>query len=131
MAYRVGVAQNMVNKLNTKGCDVVVMLSHCGTAEEVELAAAVNGIDVIVGGHSHDLNYPPIMVNGTIIVQAGEENDHLGCLELEYAGGNVSVRNATAIPMDASIPTDPAVDSALAIYKTSLDNKSSDVMECR
>ena len=68
------------------------------------------------------------MVNGTIIVQAGEENDHLGCLELEYAGGKVSVRNATAIPMDASIPTDPAVDSALAIYKTSLDNEASDVM---
>jgi len=118
---RATVAQNMVNALRAQGCDVVVALSHSGTSEETELAAAVTGIDVIVGGHSHDLEYPPIMVGDTIIVQAGSYTNYLGELELEYAGGKVTVRNATAIRMDDSIPTDPGVDAALAAYKTRLD----------
>jgi 5'-nucleotidase/UDP-sugar diphosphatase len=125
---RAVVAQNMVNTLRADGCDVVVALSHCGTTEEKDLAGAVTGIDVIVGGHSHDLNYPPIMVGDTIIVQAGDYTRYLGDLELEYAGGKVSVRNATAIPMDDSIPTDPATDTALANYQDDLDTMVSAVM---
>ena len=120
---RVIVAQNMVNTLRGAGCDVVVALSHSGTTEEENLAKFVTGIDVIVGGHSHDLNYPPMVAgtSGTIIVQAGSYTGYLGDLELEYAGGKVSVRNAAAIPMDRNVPTDPGVDAAIAAYKAALD----------
>jgi 5'-nucleotidase / UDP-sugar diphosphatase len=121
---RVIVAQNMVNTLKDPAignCDVVVALSHSGTTEEENLAKFVTGIDVIVGGHSHDLNYPPILVGDTIIVQAGSYTSHLGVLELEYAGGKVSLRNANAIRMDDSIPTVPAIDGFLANYKAGLD----------
>jgi 5'-nucleotidase/UDP-sugar diphosphatase len=118
---RAVVAQNMVNTLRADGCDVVVALSHSGTSEEENLASSVTGIDVIVGGHSHDLNYPPIMVGDTIIVQAGAYTRYLGELELEYAGGKVSVRNATAIPINDSIPTDPAIDTDIQDYIDDLD----------
>ncbi len=119
---RVNVAQDMVNTLRTdKDCDVVVALTHCGTGEEKMLAQFVNGIDVIVGGHSHDLNYPPISVGGTTIVQAGSYGRYLGVLELEHTGGKVSVRAATAIPMDESIPTDPGIDAAIAAYTGALN----------
>ncbi|MEW6555683.1 MAG: 5'-nucleotidase C-terminal domain-containing protein [Actinomycetota bacterium] len=118
---RVNVAQNMVNTLRADGCDVVVALTHCGTSEEEMLAQFVNGIDVIVGGHSHDLNYPPIVVGDTTIVQAGSYGRYLGELELEYAGGKVSVRNATAIPIDENIPTVPAIDAAIANYVAALN----------
>jgi 5'-nucleotidase / UDP-sugar diphosphatase len=115
---RVIVAQNMVDKLRTAGCDVVVALSHSGTYEETNLANFVSGIDVIVGGHTHELDYPPVIAGpgGTIIVQAGAYTRYLGELELEYAGGKVSIRNATAIPIDDTIPTDPTVDAAIQAY---------------
>ncbi len=118
---RVIVAQNTVNTLRAAGCEVVVALSHCGTTEEENLAKFVTGIDVIVGGHSHDLNYPVNIINDTVIVQAGSYTRYLGNLELEYAGGKVSVVNAQAIPIDQDIPTDPAVDAAIAAYKAALD----------
>jgi len=112
---RAAVAQQMVDVLTGEdiGCDVVIALSHSGTSEETQLAAFVPGIDVIIGGHSHDLNYPPIMVGDTIVVQAGAYTQYLGELELEYAGGKVSVRNANAIKIDESIPTVPAIDALI------------------
>ena len=40
---------------NEKGCDLVMCLSHLGYSEDVEVAAKVRNVDVIVGGHSHTL----------------------------------------------------------------------------
>ncbi|WP_287155675.1 5'-nucleotidase C-terminal domain-containing protein [Candidatus Solincola tengchongensis] len=118
---RVLVAQNMVNTLRAQGCQVVVALSHSGTREETELPKWVTGIDVIVGGHSHDLNYPPITVGNTIIVQAGAYTSHLGVLELEYDGSKVSVRSAQAIEMNDSVVVHPGVEAAINAYKAALN----------
>lgn len=58
----IDVAQSIADSLRTIGCDVVVCLSHLGTygkASEdvcdVQLAKATRGIDVIIGGHTHQL----------------------------------------------------------------------------
>ena len=118
---RVIKSQTMVNTLRAAGCDVVIALSHSGTFEEENLASFVEGIDVIVGGHTHELEYPPVMVGDTIIVQAGAYTRYLGELELEYAGGKVSVRNAQAIPIDQNIPTDPAMDAGIQAYIAGLN----------
>ena len=40
---------------NEKDCDMVICLSHLGYKEDMELAAAVRNVDIIVGGHSHTL----------------------------------------------------------------------------
>lgn len=40
---------------NEKGCDIVMCLSHLGYSEDVEVAAQIRNVDVIVGGHSHTL----------------------------------------------------------------------------
>jgi len=114
--YRAIKSQTMVNTLRAAGCDIVVALSHSGTSEEEQIAAFVDGIDVIVGGHTHELTYPPVTVGDTTIVQAGAYTRYLGELELEYAGGKVSVRNANAIPIDDSIPTDPTMDAVIQAY---------------
>jgi 5'-nucleotidase/UDP-sugar diphosphatase len=116
-------SQQMVDTLRAAGCDVVVALTHSGITEDIELAKFVNGIDVIVGGHSHDLVYPPVIegASETIIVQAKSYTEYLGVLELEYAGGKVSIRNANAIKMDENVPTDPTMDAAIANFKAILD----------
>ncbi|WP_458010954.1 DUF5719 family protein [Candidatus Solincola sp.] len=119
---RVLVAQEMVNTLRAQGCQVVIALSHSGTREETELPKWVTGIDVIVGGHSHDLNYPPITVGNTIIVQAGSYTSHLGVLELEYDGSKVSVRSAQAIEMNDDVPVHPEVEAAISAYKAGLNS---------
>jgi 2',3'-cyclic-nucleotide 2'-phosphodiesterase (5'-nucleotidase family) len=68
---------------------VVVILSHLGYSADRDLAARVAGIDVIVGGHSHTRLDLPALVNGTLIVQAGEHAEDLGVLDLDVEEGRI------------------------------------------
>lgn len=78
-------------ELKAEGCAVVICLSHLGKAWDVQGLTAVPGIDVIVGGHSHDALARPIVVGNKIIVQAGEFGKHLGELKISVSGGVVSL----------------------------------------
>jgi 2',3'-cyclic-nucleotide 2'-phosphodiesterase (5'-nucleotidase family) len=71
--------------------DLVVVLSHLGHDGDLALAQAVDGIDVIIGGHSHIYLERPKVVNDTIILQAGAKGQVLGRLELtvDLATGEV------------------------------------------
>ena len=80
-------------------------LSHIGYDDnpavdnDRNLAAEVDGIDVIVGGHSHTQLAEPVVVdkdeNGiekepTVIVQAYQYNDYLGTVDVEFdENGNI------------------------------------------
>ncbi|WP_413113311.1 bifunctional metallophosphatase/5'-nucleotidase [Thaumasiovibrio sp. DFM-14] len=48
-------AQALVNTLKEKGIPNIIALTHLGLARDIRIAENVNGIDVIVGGHSHSL----------------------------------------------------------------------------
>jgi 5'-nucleotidase/UDP-sugar diphosphatase len=63
-------------------CDIIVVLSHLGFAGDMELAKKVNGIDLIVGGHSHTKLEKPVFVGMTTIVQAYEHGKALGVVKV-------------------------------------------------
>ena len=46
---------------NEKKCDMVIVLSHIGYEEDLEMVKDIRGVDIIIGGHSHtfvkDLEY--------------------------------------------------------------------------
>ncbi|WIH24886.1 bifunctional metallophosphatase/5'-nucleotidase [Photobacterium damselae] len=103
------VAQNTVNLLQTKGIDNIIALTHIGNASDIKLAKEVNGIDLIVGGHSHTLLgdftdlglsnngiYAQEVINpngttDTCIVQAGEYSQAIGRLQVSFdENGNVT-----------------------------------------
>ena len=65
-----------------KASDVVVLLSHQGTAVDRKLARELPGVDLIVGGHSHDRIAPPEKVNDTWIVQALSDGAAVGELHI-------------------------------------------------
>ena len=62
--------------------DLLVVLSHVGHEEELELAAEVEGIDIIIGGHSHTLLEEPAWVGTTLVTQAHHSLKQLGWLYL-------------------------------------------------
>ena len=70
--------------------DVIVVVSHQGTAVDSVLAANVPGIDIIIGGHSHDRIAPPRRVADTWIVQALSDASALGELTVRVADGRVA-----------------------------------------
>ncbi|MTH54963.1 hypothetical protein GKZ89_16290 [Bacillus mangrovi] len=86
-------AEKAVAKLEAKGVNKIVALTHIGFEDgggdnDVTLAKEVEGLDVIVGGHSHtQLNAPVVDETGeepTLIVQAYQYSDFLGQLDVEF-----------------------------------------------
>jgi 5'-nucleotidase len=70
-------------------CDIVICLSHVGTMYDKMALAAVPGIDIILGGHSHDVfEEPYIAPSGTIVVEGGEYGLFLGELTVRINGEN-------------------------------------------
>jgi len=101
------VAGMQAGALKAEGCEVVVCLSHLGTLYDLMgLADNVPGIDVIVGGHSHEVYDQAIVRNGKIVVHAGQFGMFLGELTLEVADGAVSLVSWIAHPVDDRIKPD-------------------------
>lgn len=91
-----------------EGPSLIVCLSHTGTdggkGEDYELAKAVDGIDVIISGHTHSTLEQPIEVNGTLIVSCGEYTTTLGVLELKLDdAGAVTDYNYRLVPVDETV----------------------------
>lgn len=86
--------QKEIDDLKSKGINKVIVLSHAGYADDVKIAKSVEGIDVIIGGHTHDLIkdikegknlfYSKKTGEPTIITQAGKNGDYFGVLNLEF-----------------------------------------------
>ena len=67
--------------------------------DDVRLAKAVPGIDVVIGGHSHTELQEAIIVNGrTPVVQTGKEGENLGELVVSIDGNTLTVESYSAPP---------------------------------
>ncbi len=78
-------AKAQISQMKKEGAELVVVLSHLGFESDKKLAKSVEGIDVIVGGHSHTEIMEPVKVGNTYIVQAGTQGDNLGKIDLKIA----------------------------------------------
>lgn len=45
--------QHYIDMLQLQGVSKIILLTHLGFERDLQLAAALNGVDVVVGGHSH------------------------------------------------------------------------------
>ncbi|QCJ44152.1 hypothetical protein FAY30_20830 [Bacillus sp. S3] len=80
-------AKATVASLQGQGVNKIVVLSHLGYGPDQNLATAVDGIDVIVGGHTHTKLDKPVLVEKaepTVIVQANEYLKFLGVLNVSF-----------------------------------------------
>ncbi len=85
--------QQEINNLKTQGVDKIILLSHLGLERDKQVGRNTDGIDVIIGGHTHELlegikenenliyskNGEPI-----IITEAGKDGKHFGELNLTF-----------------------------------------------
>ncbi len=104
-------AQKMVNKLkNEEKVDLVVVLSHNGLEVDRKFASLINGIDIIVGGHTHDILPAPQIINNTIIVQAGTHGKFVGRIDLNVRNKRIVDYDHKLIPIVTNwIKPDPEI----------------------
>ena len=112
--------------LDTYGTEpLIICLSHGGTSdgegEDFELAKAVNGIDLIVSGHTHTTLSEPILVNGTYIVSAAEYGKNLGVVNLGFESGAVTLKDYKLIPVDENVADDAEIAALVESYKAEVE----------
>ena len=103
--------QKLVSEARDRGhADLVVLLSHNGISVDLKLASRVSGLDVILGGHTHDALVEPLRVGRTLVVNSGSHGKFLSRLDLDVRGRRVVAFRYRLIPvLAASLPEDPGM----------------------
>ena len=122
--------QMLVNELRAdRKVDVVVVLSHNGLSTDVKLASRVAGIDVVLGGHTHDALHAPIAVGRTLVVNSGAHGKFLSRLDLDVRGGAVAGYRYRLVPVLSNyLPEDGAMASLIGRIRAPHERKLSEVL---
>lgn len=102
-------AKKFVPELRKKS-DVLIAVTHMGhypdenhgphSPGDVTLARQVDGIHLIVGGHTQKPLFEPDVQNGAIIVQAFEWGKYVGKVDLEFKDGTLTLKKSELIPVN-------------------------------
>lgn len=118
-----------VATLTAEGVTKIIALTHVGLPKDLEIAAAVPGLDAVVGGHSHTYlsasdpdragAYPTFasQEDGTLVpvVQAYAYSKYVGHLELNFDdAGNLTYASGDTILLDASVEEDAEIVARVA-----------------
>jgi S-sulfosulfanyl-L-cysteine sulfohydrolase len=122
--------QKQIDDARAKGAQAVVLLSHNGMDVDLKLASRVTGLDVILGGHTHDGVPKPVWVKNaggqTLVTNAGSNGKFLGVLDLDVQGKKVVNVHYRLLPVFANLlPADKAmaalIDKVRAPYAAKLN----------
>ncbi|MGD6960996.1 bifunctional metallophosphatase/5'-nucleotidase [Fictibacillus phosphorivorans] len=129
-------ASKEVKLLQLLGVNKIVAITHLGYDDnptydnDLELAKHVDGIDVIVGGHSHTQLNEPVVVSldekgkkksPTVIVQAYQYNEYLGSLDVTFDKKGKVVSQAGQLIKIADKTADPDAAQLLTKYSSKID----------
>lgn len=112
-------AKKQVKELKEKGADIIVALSHIGIDESSEVvstmvAEQVDGIDIIIDGHSHsELSEGITTENGTLIASTGEYENNLGKVVLTIDRNSKNIVNKESSLISKSETADIEADKAV------------------
>ncbi len=123
--------QDYVDDLkNNDGADLVIVLSHGGvetdgTGDDADLAADVEGIDIIASGHFHTATHDAFVKgdSNTIIFSPGSYGEWISRLDITYNDtlDRIVGYEWTLIPIDDTIPGDPVVQGIVEGYHTAMN----------
>jgi len=137
------IVQSNVEELTKEGANKIIVLSHIGYQADLELARAVTGVDIIVGGHTHTLlsnydtraadAYPAEVKNPedktVLVVQAGENLEYIGRLDVEFdPNGELVQWKGDAVRLFHYITPDPSVSALVETLYTPIEALTSEVI---
>jgi len=125
-----------VAELQDLDVDIIVALSHCGLNKDKEIAAAVDGIDIVVGGHTHSLlsntdpdaegPYPVVVEspsgNNVLVVTAKCWGQYLGAIDVSFDENGVPVEwTGEPVLLDSGVAEDPEVKAVVDEMNTEVE----------
>ncbi len=123
-------ARAVVEQIESKEeADLIVCISHSGTSANPEasedeiLAESVDGIDLIISGHSHTEFSQPIIKGDTVIASCGQYNEKLGAVTFVKKGDDYQLDDYELIPLDNKIKENKKTADAVNKFKKLADRK--------
>ena len=114
-------------RLREQGADLVVLLSHLGYPQDIELLGRVQGIDLCLSGHTHNRIRSPQKIGNAYIIQSGAMASSIGFLRLTVENKAVVNVEHEYVTLDKSVPQDRGMlaqlrrDPVLKQYRDYLD----------
>ncbi|MEM8957879.1 MAG: thiosulfohydrolase SoxB [Pseudomonadota bacterium] len=93
----------VVQEVRDAGADAVVLLSHNGFDVDRKLAGRVDGIDVILTGHTHDALPEPVQVGNTLLIASGSNGKFVSRVDLDVRDGGVQAVRHKLIPIFSDV----------------------------
>lgn len=120
--------QSEVLRLRTEShVDLVFVITHQNTDEDLSILGNVEGVDVIIGGHTEGFDglyaqgltepVEPLIRPGAVYVKTHRQGRTIGRLDLTIENGSVIEVRAQNIPVSTSVPTEPKVQQLLVEYR--------------
>ncbi|MGC4378746.1 bifunctional UDP-sugar hydrolase/5'-nucleotidase [Fictibacillus sp. Mic-4] len=106
-----------------KNADLVIVLSHLGLNEDKRLAQEVEGIDMILGAHTHHELKKGLIINKTFIAQTGKYGNNLGSIKVDYhpLTKNIIHIEADLIPANTLEPDEGTSELIMSLEKKGRD----------
>jgi 2',3'-cyclic-nucleotide 2'-phosphodiesterase/3'-nucleotidase/5'-nucleotidase len=130
----VAAAGEAVAQLQEQGITKIIALTHQGWQDDLELAAAVEGIDIIIGAHSATLpeNYPAVISAHdapTLVVHGGDYHEYLGRLDVVFdKSGVLKSWQGELVKIDDTIAEDAAIAAVLTVLQQPISEMMTDVV---
>ncbi len=90
--------------------DLIVFISHAGYGMDQKFSQRVDGIDVMVSGHTHNPVFEPVVYNDTFVYESGAHGEYVSSLDLEIEDGEIKSYNYRLVKVQQdNVPADPEI----------------------
>ena len=104
----------IIQQVKKEGANLVILLSHNGFPQDVEMLLHVPGVDICLSAHTHNRLYEAVKINDTIIIQCGCHGSFLGHLKLNIEQKKIVNYNYKLITIDATVKPNEDIENLVA-----------------
>lgn len=102
-----------VNEVKNLGANLVILLSHNGYPQDIELLKNTKGIDICLSAHTHNRLYEPAKVNDTLIIQCGCHGSFVGHLKLSTSRDAIKRHEYELIEVNDNIDSNKSMEQII------------------
>lgn len=120
-------AKEMVAQLKDK-VDVIIAVAHLGLDEHSPytskaVAENVEGIDLMIDGHSHTTLSEGLKVGETLIAQTGDYDKNLGIIDVVIKDGNIIEKNARLFTKEEAVGVEESLEIVSLVSAIEAENE--------
>gem|GEM_PF-1354863 len=115
--FQIASLKESLSSIPKSSTALIILLSHSGLMTDAEIAKSYPQIDIIIGGHSQNELFEPVIEGKTIIVQAGGFGRYVGRLDVKLENGEITDYDYHLVPMTPDIPSDTSILAIIEEYE--------------